>query len=283
MSLFSARRVGIVGSVVAVVGVLALSGTANAAPLAAFKTTIAQKQVPAAGQACIAAALRVVPATAKNAHIACGKNLLTSSIPAGGATKELVTDLASGKTVDVTGMDSATAKSSVARAFQRQDSGAGTVKPMFGEWYIDDQYHAHTDENLYYAIVTNGVVTFISWVKMTSRIGLQFRYHYFNLSFTQLENRPVTVTVNVKSREDISFWPDRTVEEDLYGNASYQTQWSQDGFLHTDTDGVFYWELDDRQINDEEMGQFSVMDDFEAPHFRCYKTVPCKYPNGQEA
>jgi len=272
------RRVGIVGSVIAVIGVLALSGVANAAP---STTTIAQKQVPAAGKACVAAALRVVPASAQNAHVACGDKLLTSVVPSGSVTKKLVTELASGKTVDVTGMDSVTAKSSVARAFQAGEPGA--VKPMFGEWYIDDQYHAHTDENLFYAIVTNGAVTFISWVKMTSRIGLQFRYHYFNLSFTQLENRPVIVTVNVKSREDISFWPDRTVEEDLYGNASYQTQWSQDGYLHTDTDGKFYWELDDRKINDAEEGEFSVLDDFEGPHFRCYKTVPCKYPNGQEA
>jgi hypothetical protein len=268
---------------IAVIAALSAALAAVVAPsAAAAPRTDAGGSLPAGAQTCTAAATKVVPRSAHNAHIACTDDVLTATVPSHGTTRTLVYGLHTGRTADVTGLGPA-AEQSGAADVARTDAGDGTVRPMYGNWYIDDPYHAHTDENLFYAIVTNGEVEFISWVKMTSRIGLQFRHHYFNLSWTQLENRSVTVDVDVRSREDITLWPDRTVEEDLYGNASYQTSWSQDGYLTTDGPGVFYWDLHDRSIRDAEYGSFKVIDDFESPHYRCYKTVPCKYPDGQEA
>jgi len=267
------RKIALVSALLTMTGALLVPETATAAGQGALAS--------AEGRSCVAAALRVVPPSVKDARVACTATLLTSTIPAGGGAKTLVTELASGKTVDVTGLGAAERRRSLAAAFSPDEDGP--VRPMFGQWYIDDQYHAHTDENLFYAIVTNGQVTFISWVKLTSRVGLQFRNHYFNLSFVQLENRPIILTVNVRSREDISLWPDRTVQEDLYGNATYDTQRSEDGYLTTDDAGVFYWELADRRIDDQQHGRFDVIDDFEGPHYRCYVTVSCKYPNGKEA
>jgi hypothetical protein len=149
--------------------------------------------------------------------------------------------------------------------------------------YIDGPYRARTEDTIGYGIVENGKVVFHSSVKLKTTVSLQTRHHWVDVTWVQNDDRHVVVDIPVKMQEDRDWDFDRVTDSALYGGNHYQTTRSEHHYLDTDKEGVYYWFLDSIKIRDRWRGDFPIEDYVEAPHFRCYKTVPCKYPNGQEA
>jgi hypothetical protein len=149
--------------------------------------------------------------------------------------------------------------------------------------YIDGPYRARTEDTIGYGIVENGQVVFHSSVKLNTYAGLQTHNHWIDVTWVQKDDRQIVIDIPVKMQEDVDWLPDRVTDSALYGGTHYQTTRSEHHYLKTDKEGVYYWFLDNMKIRDRWRGDFKIGDYVEAPHFRCYKTVPCKYPNGQEA
>ncbi|WP_406631841.1 hypothetical protein [Amycolatopsis sp. WGS_07] len=259
-----------------------LIATGSPAAAASASASEQSSNMPSAQQlqqgslACTNAAARAVPSDVQ-ARITCAGDLLTATFTRSGAEHEQVTEMSTGKTAELTGLPERQ------RQQRLQEVRAGAMHPMVGWTNIESQYRASTQEVIWYAIIENGAPTFVSYVWKRSIISLQMRSHRIEVSWVQLQKRPITFEIPIRTREDVPLWWDRTVDDQLLGGITYQTSKKDVAYMSTDGPGVFYWEMYDRYINDETQGRFKVTYDMEGPHFRCYKTVPCKYPNGKEA
>lgn len=230
-----------------------------------------------AGAQCRGTVKRIAPN--QKVRYACADGMATvETQPARGPHRTTVTALGTTKTVDVSGLSARKRAQKVAKL---RASVPRTLDITSG---VDGLYRGHTQGIITYGIRDqNGDPIFESYIWQRSIISLQARVHWLQVTWVQLQGRQITFEIPARTMEDISWWPDRTVDTVLFGSITYGTQRTEHHYVNTDGPGVFYWELYNQKIMDREMGPFQVASDAEGPHFRCYKHVRCKYPNGHEA
>lgn len=269
------RLRGIIAASAAGIALVAASVGGGAASADVRRPAAAARN--AATAQCQATAAKVDPGT--KVRYACAGGIATvETQPSTGRHRLSITAIGTGKTVDITGL------SGKKRADKVATLRKSVPHPLDITGNVDGLYRAHTDGTIEYGIIgDDGEPIFQSTIWQQSIIGLQMRHQWLQVSWVQLDNRLINFEIPARTREDISWWPDRTVDSVLFGSVYYETNRTEHHYVDTDGPGVFYWELYNQKILDLEMGPFQVASDAEGPHFRCYKTVSCKYPNGHEA
>ncbi|MFE5837295.1 hypothetical protein [Arthrobacter sp. NPDC056493] len=160
---------------------------------------------------------------------------------------------------------------------------AGEMQPL--STTINSQYRASSNDTLWWGQMTTAkVVIWKSSIKLNTWISLQKTRHSFNVFYTSMNKRQISVTIPLRMRESIPLWWDRDVDTLVFRPFSFGTSFTQTQFPETDGPGKFFAEMYNMSINDRSAGRvFKVAGTIKLPRFQCYITAPCKYPYGREA
>ena len=161
---------------------------------------------------------------------------------------------------------------------------AGEMEPL--STTINTQYRASSNDTLRWGQMTTArVVIWQSSIKLNTWISLQRTYHTFNVSYTSMNKRQISVTIPLRMRESVPFWFDHDVDNLWFMPFAFGTSFTQTKHPMTPKKAAkFFAELYDISVNDRSAGRvFKIGGTIKLPRFQCYLNAPCKYPYGREA